>query len=570
MSLCSARGFSVELILLLLLLERRAAKTEEAAARGEAEPEQADDGGGWSFGLGWLRRSSETVSSPSSYLDAFLANCLTTLQEKGRWTNEYAARLAHRDGEDGETTVCVCDQLDDFFPPPRPGMPRAAPTLATSLITRGGGVPLAEAGARGNVELVSFWLAATAALAADASTASLAAAAPAVAALPDFDLQLEWHLSSWVPLLSRWMPTDTWTLHKRGSAIRIDMTLLGFGSLRTGWRRGRASLFLDVATQAMSMVHWDDRLVVMEARRSTGPRIATKGAWEPLWRREAEKFIREGTFRSGGLYADACAFRPRMSWLGWGSDPIVEQVGPYQAHVYDLSDMILETWERRRGDAPPEPTITDVTSELQRALREEEEQAAGGTREDIALDDEDDEEGDDGDDGEGDDERQLIDRRQGRRRRRGGRNGRNTDEPFDESLYRVDRDAFDTIAFATGALPDSTAQAIVVEGEKLIHKRKAYSGTVWLSPDFPRTVDDLRPIFAALSPTSDHAQRLSDFLDLRFPSDGFPVKVVLPVVPTVSAQVEFLSYTEKNLTPNVTFDVPADFQRAAPHQRRHQ
>jgi hypothetical protein len=61
-------------------------------------------------------------------------------------------------------------------------------------------------------------------------------------AMPDFTLRMKWELKSWLPLVSSLLPTDEYTIHKRGSSLRLDSTLLGMNGLK--WERGNLSLLL--------------------------------------------------------------------------------------------------------------------------------------------------------------------------------------------------------------------------------------------------------------------------------------------------------------------------------------
>ncbi len=60
--------------------------------------------------------------------------------------------------------------------------------------------------------------------------------------MPDFSLTMEWKFTSWIPLVSGLLPSDTLRIYKRGSSLRIDSTLLGMSGLR--WERGNISLLL--------------------------------------------------------------------------------------------------------------------------------------------------------------------------------------------------------------------------------------------------------------------------------------------------------------------------------------
>lgn len=66
---------------------------------------------------------------------------------------------------------------------------------------------------------------------------------------PDFYTEMKWEFSSWIPLMSKVCPSDTYKVYKSGSFVRIDTTLLGFD--QTNWQRGnRSYLFKGVEDEA--------------------------------------------------------------------------------------------------------------------------------------------------------------------------------------------------------------------------------------------------------------------------------------------------------------------------------
>ncbi|KAI9294972.1 hypothetical protein K502DRAFT_238020 [Neoconidiobolus thromboides FSU 785] len=60
----------------------------------------------------------------------------------------------------------------------------------------------------------------------------------------DFKFEISWNMKSWVPILSGFCPSDTYTIWKKDSKLRIDSTLIGFENLR--WIRGKQSFIFQL------------------------------------------------------------------------------------------------------------------------------------------------------------------------------------------------------------------------------------------------------------------------------------------------------------------------------------
>uniref|UniRef100_A0A1I8BBE0 ANK_REP_REGION domain-containing protein n=1 Tax=Meloidogyne hapla TaxID=6305 RepID=A0A1I8BBE0_MELHA len=66
-----------------------------------------------------------------------------------------------------------------------------------------------------------------------------------LASLNDFYMEIHWEFQTWIPLLSRVMPSDTFKVYKRDSKLRVDFTLTDFNESIISWTRGDMSLLFD-------------------------------------------------------------------------------------------------------------------------------------------------------------------------------------------------------------------------------------------------------------------------------------------------------------------------------------
>lgn len=88
---------------------------------------------------------------------------------------------------------------------------------------------------------------------------------------------------------------------------------------------------------------------------------------------------------------------------------------------------------------------------------------------------------------------------------------------------------------------------LLFKDEKINKKERPIKpGSVHFAENFPITVDTLLPIIELLSPSARHFKKLEDILKLKMPEGRFPVKIQLPIVPTVSAIVSIGKYREDN------------------------
>ncbi|KAJ4785516.1 Ankyrin repeat family protein [Rhynchospora pubera] len=84
--------------------------------------------------------------------------------------------------------------------------------------------------------------------------------------------------------------------------------------------------------------------------------------------------------------------------------------------------------------------------------------------------------------------------------------------------------------------------------------KKGLRPVLWLSPNFPLRTEELLPLLDILANKVKAIRRLRDLLTTKLPAGTFPVKVAIPVVPTIRVLVTFTKFEE--LQPLEEFSTP--------------
>ena len=86
---------------------------------------------------------------------------------------------------------------------------------------------------------------------------------------------------------------------------------------------------------------------------------------------------------------------------------------------------------------------------------------------------------------------------------------------------------------------------------------RSYSATLWLTDEFPLPLSSIITILDLIAPHQRHVAKLRDFIEQKLPP-GFPVKIKMPIFPTVTAEVSFLEYSEAEVD-DAAMVVPSDY-----------
>ncbi|XP_022667812.1 ankyrin repeat domain-containing protein 13D-like isoform X2 [Varroa jacobsoni] len=309
---------------------------------------------------------------------------------------------------------------------------------------------------------------------------------------PDFYVEMKWEFTSWVPLLSRVCPSDTYRVFKSGSNVRIDTTLLGFE--HSSWQRGKRSyIFKGEATQAtLYEVNHDSRQVHAEIMHVSAP--GDHAQIVNSLRPDPENIAARLCSPIVCTYVDTDKIhfeRMRTGMLGWRSDR-TENVNGFDAKVFTASNVEFVTKSRvehlSEEDKKRHKSSQSPLQSLLGTLSEERIVAQASQDEDLVE-------------------------------ARGNPCHIRPEEYFDETVPLINRDI---------GRPRESASRV-----------QRFKATLWLCDTYPLSLaEQVLPIVDLMSLNSSHFAKLRSFITLQLPT-GFPVKIEIPLFHVLNARVTF-------------------------------
>lgn len=159
----------------------------------------------------------------------------------------------------------------------------------------------------------------------------------ALSNLPDFAIEIEWEFHSWVPLVSRFCPNDTYRISKKGTSIRMDYTLVGMEGI--SWIRADASLFFTGKDHARP----GQMVSVNRTSKTVEWAIDALKFYDPeALRKEIASALHEPIQRSNTDPTDI-VFEPATNWFG---SEKFEQLGRFHCKLYQVLNCRIESTTR--------------------------------------------------------------------------------------------------------------------------------------------------------------------------------------------------------------------------------
>ncbi|XP_029425717.1 ankyrin repeat domain-containing protein 13C isoform X3 [Nannospalax galili] len=311
--------------------------------------------------------------------------------------------------------------------------------------------------------------------------------------LGDFYLELHWDFQSWVPLLSRILPSDACKIYKQGINIRLDTTLIDFTDMKC--QRGDLSfIFNGDAAPSESFVVLDNEQKVYQRIHHEESEMETE---------EEVDILMSSDIYSATLSTKSISFtRAQTGWLF--REDKTERVGNFLADFYLVNGLVLESRKRREH------------------LSEEDILRNKAIMESLS---------------------------------KGGNIMEQNFEPVRrQSLTPPPQNTItweEYISAEHGKAPHLGRELVCKES------KKTFKATVAMSQEFPLGIESLLNVLEVIAPFK-HFNKLREFVQMKLPP-GFPVKLDIPVFPTITATVTFQEFRYDEFDGSV-FAIPKDYK----------
>lgn len=313
----------------------------------------------------------------------------------------------------------------------------------------------------------------------------------------DFYMELKWDFHSWVPLISRILPSDVCKIHKSGCSIRLDTTLVDFSDMR--WERGDISfIFRGENPPKDSLTALDNECRCYQHVRHEETELEIE---------DEVDILMSSDILAAQMSTKSISFTKAQSGWIFREDKKETVAGQYDSDLYTINGLTLEQRKRREH-------LSRDDLQKNKALMES--LTKGGQSAGI------------------DQNGEII------------RRASLQPPPINSITWE------EYISAEPGQYPNL--------GRDLVYKEssKNFRATVAMSKDFPLSVDMLLSVLEVIAPFK-HFSKLREFVTLKLPS-GFPVKIDIPILPTVSAKITFQKFEFRDDISPELFVIPDTYK----------
>ncbi|ENN77624.1 ankyrin repeat domain-containing protein 13C [Dendroctonus ponderosae] len=308
--------------------------------------------------------------------------------------------------------------------------------------------------------------------------------------IDNFYMELKWDFQSWVPLVSRILPSDVCKIYKCGANIRLDTTLVDFSDMR--WERGDISFIFRGESPPT------ESLIVVDNVGQLYQRVSYEE--NELEIEDEVNLLMSTDILAAQISTKRISFaRAQSGWI-FREDKKELVAGQYEADLYTVHGLTLESRKRREH-------LSADDLEKNKAMLSH---FTKGTY----------------------------------------NNG------YSENVRRSSLTPPPDKNVSWDEYVNAEVNNYPRLGRDIVYKEssKHFKATVAMSNDFPLSVEMLLNVLEVIAPFK-HFSKLRDFINGKLPT-GFPVKIELPILPTVTAKITFQDFEFRDDLTSSIFGIP--------------
>jgi len=337
--------------------------------------------------------------------------------------------------------------------------------------------------------------------------------------IPNFYMEIKWDFQSWLPFVSRSLPSDVSKIYKKGCNIRLDSTLSGFDDFK--WEHGNISfLFLGDHKIGRSFVFMDNQEKYYQK---------IKKDFKTNVEDEVDLLMSNDIVALQLSTKEIAFHRAHSGWVF--KEKRTELInGQFLADFYSISGLCLESKKRR--EHLTEEDLIENSSILKSFSKPDLKKSNSVETSSNSI----------------------------------------SDSTTNSNSNLIESEELDSKTVRRKSLPRPPATNLTwydyinsdkqpCLGRKQVCKDnvKRFKATLGMSQNFPLTTSSLLDILEALAEFK-HFNKLKEFIEVKLPP-GFPIDICIPILPTITAHITFQEFRyEDNLDDNL-FKIPDEYEK---------